>query len=79
MESSLEINIKITIMKHDESIHEFDAEADFTTGRIYTEMPVDETSQLIESFYDDDEEVYYGTDLGHIVEKYKGIAISKTE
>lgn len=80
MESTLEINIKVTIIKKDDTIHEFVAESGgFMDGEIFTQMPIDETSKLIESFVDDDEWFCYSTSLHDIVEKYKGIAISKAE
>ena len=78
MESTLDKDIKVTIIKNDESINEFYAESDFyNTGEIYTELPIDETSRLIESNYDDDDWVFYSTNLHDLIKNSVGIAISK--
>jgi hypothetical protein len=73
----MENNVKITILKNDDTLVEFLAEADFdNTCFIYTEIPIDENSEFND--WDEDEQYhFYSTSLDTILEKYKSVAIHK--
>jgi hypothetical protein len=77
----MENNVKITILKNDDTLVEFLAEVDFDNDtNIYTEIPIDENSEFNdgECFNCDDEaEPFYSTSLGTILEKYKSVAYTK--
>lgn len=73
----MENNIKITILKNDDTLVDFLAEVDFHNDyNIYTEKPIDENSEFID--WDEDEKYYfYSTSLGFLLEKYKSVSISQ--
>jgi hypothetical protein len=72
-----ENNVKITILKNDDTLITFLAEADFENDYfIYTEIPIDENSKLVD--FDMDEKYhFYSTSLGCLLEKYQSIGISQ--
>ena len=73
----MENNIKITILKNDDTLVEFLAEADFDNDYfIYTEIPIDENSEF-NDWEGDEQYHFYSTSLGTILEKYKSVAIQK--
>ena len=74
-------NIKITIIKNDNTLLDFFAEVDFNNEtNIYTKIPIDENSKFNdgECFNSDDEvEPFYSTSINDLIEKYKSITIQK--
>jgi hypothetical protein len=74
-------NIKITIIKNDNTLLDFFAEGDFNNDTyIFTEIPIDENSEFNdgECFNSDDEvEPFYSTSINDLIEKYKSITIQK--
>jgi hypothetical protein len=74
-------NLKITIIKNDNTLVDFFAEGDFNnTTNIYTKIPIDENSKFNdgECFNSDDEvEPFYSTSINDLIEKYKSITIQK--
>lgn len=71
-------NVKITIMKNDNSLVEFLAETDFDNhADIYTEIPIDENSEFIDADEFEENYFFYSTSLGCLLEKYKSVSISQ--
>jgi hypothetical protein len=73
----MENNVKITILQDDYNVVQFIAEADFDNDtNIYTEMAIDENSELID-FDEDEKNHFYSTSLGYLLEKYLSVGMSK--
>lgn len=67
-------NVKITILKNDNSIIQFFAETDFDNScDIYTDIPIEDDSEFVEF---EEEEPFYSTSLVSLLNKYKTIKIS---
>ena len=74
-------NIKITIIKNDNTLLDFFAEVDFNNEtNIYTKIPIDENSEFNDGecfIFDDKIEPFYSTSINDLIEKYKSITIQK--
>jgi len=73
-----EKNVKITIMKKNDSLVEFLAQADFNNDtNIYTEIPIDENSEFVDWDEGDEKYQFYSTSLGYLIERYKAVSINE--
>jgi len=71
-------NMRIAIRKNDGSLIEFKVEMELNDGiaDIFTEMPIDNKSKLID-FFEEEEEQFYSTSLGYLLETYESVELSK--
>ena len=74
----LEQNIKVTIITGDNEVHTFLAEMELKdSSDIFTELPIDKTSEMIEPDEHDDYETFYSTTIGNLLSTYGSIVITQ--
>ena len=71
-------NMRIAIRKKDGTLIEFQVEMELNDGiaEIFTEVPIDNKSELID-FFEDKEEQFYYTSLGDLLDDYESVELSK--
>ena len=71
-------NMRINIRKNDGTLIEFKIEMELKDGiaDIFTEMPIDNKSELI-NFFEEEEEHFYSTSLGDLLDDYESVELSK--